>query len=441
MTQNLKETLMQPQTDTDAAQPAEHDAPVETFDPAQQSLADALRVSFIILQVVMVLLLLAYLGSGVFSVDAQHKAVRLRFGQIVGQPGEQVYSEGWHFGLPYPIEQVIRVPVNPRSIDMGLTFMPHERQRGNQGLDPTRDGSLITGDANIVHGQFDVRYTITDPAAYVRNVGTIELADDLVRLFAEQGVVHAVAQMEADRFLRGAEVTRARQHAQNQLDLMDTGIGIETFLLRDPQPPARVASAFDAVTEAESRRSNMIEEARTEQQRILAEAAGEAALPSDTGDQGPLLSLILAYERAVQLDETTEAERLNDMLDRAFRQLAVPLSLDEPDGPTMPIGAETARVIQSAQSYRSGIVQQVRAEASRVQGLSEQFATHRQLLLDRLWQEAKGEILTGEIETIYTMPSQLYLETNRDPAVQREQEMQRLREMSEQVEGAEQQSQ
>ncbi|MFW6059721.1 MAG: hypothetical protein ACODAQ_06035, partial [Phycisphaeraceae bacterium] len=233
----------------------------------------------------------------------------------------------------------------------------------------------------------------------------------------------------------------ARLHAQERLDAMDTGVGIETFLLRNPQPPQAVADAFDAVTEAESSRSNMIEEARTEQQRILAEAAGRAALPSDEADQGSLLSLILTYERAVQLDEAEEVQRLDAMLDRAFRQLAVPVALEEAEGPTVPIGAEAARVIQSARSYRSGIVQQVRAEASRVQGLSAQFASHRDLLIDRLWQSAREQILTGDVETIYTMPGQLYLETNRDPAIQREQEMRRLRELSEQQEEGEQQPQ
>ncbi|MFW6060638.1 MAG: SPFH domain-containing protein, partial [Phycisphaeraceae bacterium] len=237
MSQELKDPLAPPQPEAAAPHAPEAEESVEAFDPAQQSLADALRVSFMILKGVMVLLLLIYLGSGTFSVDAKHKAVRLRFGQIVGQPGQQVYDEGWYIGLPYPIEQKIHVPVSPRSVNVGTAFMPSGQYRQGQGLDPISDGSLITGDANIVHGQFDVRYTIRDPAAYVRNVGSMELADELVRLFAEQGIVHAVAQMEADRFIRGADMTQARLHAQERLDAMDTGVGIETFLLRNPQPP------------------------------------------------------------------------------------------------------------------------------------------------------------------------------------------------------------
>ena len=76
---------------TAPAEPADlhprlHDAPHgERLDAAQQSLADALRTSFSLLKWVMLVLLVIYLFSGWFSVDAQHRAVRLRFGQIVNQ--------------------------------------------------------------------------------------------------------------------------------------------------------------------------------------------------------------------------------------------------------------------------------------------------------------------------------------------------------------------
>ncbi|HEX7010798.1 MAG TPA: hypothetical protein VF184_12515, partial [Phycisphaeraceae bacterium] len=100
-----------------------HDHHLEELDPAQQSLSDALRVSFLILKAVMVVLLVLYLFSGVFSVtEGQEQAVRLRFGRIVGRPGQQVYERGWHLGLPYPIERVIKVPVAPRQVSLANAF-------------------------------------------------------------------------------------------------------------------------------------------------------------------------------------------------------------------------------------------------------------------------------------------------------------------------------
>lgn len=57
------------------------------LDPAQQSLAEALRVSFGILKVAMLALLVAYAFSGTFSVGSNEVALRLRFGEYVGSPG------------------------------------------------------------------------------------------------------------------------------------------------------------------------------------------------------------------------------------------------------------------------------------------------------------------------------------------------------------------
>ena len=57
------------------------------LDPAQQSLAEALRLSFGILKITMLALLVVYALSGTFSVGSNEVAVRLRFGDYVGAPG------------------------------------------------------------------------------------------------------------------------------------------------------------------------------------------------------------------------------------------------------------------------------------------------------------------------------------------------------------------
>jgi hypothetical protein len=79
------------------------------LDPAQQSLAEALRVSFGILKVAMLALLVAYAFSGTFSVGSNEVALRLRFGDYVGAPGERVLERGTYLAAPFPLEQVIKV--------------------------------------------------------------------------------------------------------------------------------------------------------------------------------------------------------------------------------------------------------------------------------------------------------------------------------------------
>src|SRR6267143_7242474 len=89
-------------------------APVpETPDDAgSQALADALRSSFAIIRVVMVILVLLFLGSGFFTVGSQEKAVILRFGKPIGVGAQALLGPGPHWAFPYPIDEVKKIPVN-----------------------------------------------------------------------------------------------------------------------------------------------------------------------------------------------------------------------------------------------------------------------------------------------------------------------------------------
>lgn len=130
------------------------------IDPAQQSLADALRVSFTILKLIMLVLVVFYLGSNIFNVPTQNTAVRLRFGEVVSDP---LPPGGPHFAMPYPIEQVINIRTSPQTLSLSRQFWfevtdadagktASELADSKQGpLNPERDGYLITGDSNIVH--------------------------------------------------------------------------------------------------------------------------------------------------------------------------------------------------------------------------------------------------------------------------------------------------
>ena len=55
-----------------------------SLDPAQQSLSDALRLSFAVLKVVMIVLAVFFLASGFFTVNQKQAALVLRFGVPLG---------------------------------------------------------------------------------------------------------------------------------------------------------------------------------------------------------------------------------------------------------------------------------------------------------------------------------------------------------------------
>ncbi len=413
---------------------------IDALDPAQQSLSDALRVSFMILKGIMACLLIAYCFTGIFRVEANQVAVRLQFGKIIGEGGGQVYTTGWHFGWPYPIEQKIYLPTNLQafSIDRSFWFSVNPADAGKtveelteaysrRELDPEKDGFLITGDANIIHARFKVTYLITDPVDFITNVGEAETqdpmfasrpynplanAEQLVRAAVEEGVIFAVAQTNADDVLKKLEVDKlAREHAQDVLDAQKAGITIPLdggITIDDPTMPMSVRPAYYAVINAESERAQKVNDAEKERTTTLNAAAGEANLE--------LFKLIQTYEYHHAAGETKAENDVEQVLDRAFDSFQI-------QGKS--IGGDAARIINEARAYKTQVVEQVRSEARSFTSLLDLYHQNPALVRARLWQQAKEQIFTGDVETFYA-DGKVYLVTNRDPNVRREREKQAL---------------
>lgn len=417
----------------------------DELDPAQRSLADALRVSFVVLQIVMVILLLLYLGSNVFNVNSQQVAVRLRFGKIVGETKEQqvIPPGGPHFALPYPIEQVVFVPTSQQQLSINDAFwfeitaaqagQTTDEMTGKMGpLNPEKDGSLITGDANIVHARWSMSYHIDDPIAFITHVAqptgeagaVLEAASAVVRAAAEQAVVAAIAETTADDVLRGREsvALTVQAKANRVLREMETGIVIDSLSLDRPTMPMSVRPDFDAVINAENTKARLIDEAEKERARILGEAAGEAALPTMEESTGPLLQVIGAYEAAVTRGDDEAVRQLEEQLDRAFASLELAVG-----DRVVPIGGEAARIMKDAIGFRTRIESEVRAEAALFQSEFEQYLRYPQVVKANKWYQAVSQMLTGDVETIFLPPGQPYVELNRDPDVRRQREEEALR--------------
>ena len=407
---------------SDVSRPTDNPAP-PALDAAQQSLAEALRVSFAILKLAMAALLIAYALSGTFSVGSNEVALRLRFGDYVGDPGNRVLERGTYLAAPFPIEQVVKVDTRPSSLVLDKEFwfettaqesgLTRRQLQGQKALplNPLRDGSLISGDSSIIHAKWTLTWRVSDPVAFLTNVGSKQLAGDIVRLVAQQGIVHAVAQLAADDLLRGI-VNRelAVGLMQDRLDGMRSGLVIDQLALDKVSAPMRVAGSFDAVTSAESDRAGRIVAAQQERARILGETAGEAS--------SEILEAMSAYEQAVEQGDDDGARATQERIDASLADLRI--------GNT-PIGGEVARIINSSKTYRTQIVERVGSEAQSFELLLPQYQQNPRLVLAKLWEDARETILTGDVETFYTVPGQLELQLNRDPELQKERQKQQLR--------------
>lgn len=402
-------------------------ADIELLDPAQQSLAEALRVSFGILKAAMVLALVAYAFSGTFSVGSNEVALRLRFGDYVGSPGQRVLERGTYLAAPFPLEQVVKVDTRPMTlaIDEAFWYESGDRDQGMtrdqirnsraRPLNPVRDGSLVTGDMNIAHARWTVTYHVTDPVAFVTNVGERPLAESLVACAAQQGIVQAIAQLPADDLLKGL-VNRevATAVAQRRLTEMGTGLTIDQLTLDKVSAPVSVIASFDAVTTAESDRSQRIVAAQQDRARILGETAGEGA--------EKILALLDRFERAGEAGTPDEAAASERGIEEAFGELRI-------EGAS--IGGEVAQVVNAAKTYRTQVVERVKGDSETFQRLLPQYERNPRIILSRLWEDARERILTGDVETFYTVPGKLELQLNRDPVIQKERQQEQIRSLKE----------
>jgi membrane protease subunit HflK len=399
------------------------------FDPAAQSLADALQVCFTGLKVLMVILVGYYMVSNVFNVRTNEMAVKLRFGKIIEA---NLTSGGPYFALPYPIDRVIPVDISPKVLTLNKSFWFEFDEKRDAGkttdelaeskmgpLNPEKDGSLITGDANIVHTQWSLTYFVQKPDDYIKNIGDDEeLVKDIVRVAAEQAIVHNVAQLTADQLLKG--VTNAesiKKLLQDTLDQLQTGLKIQQVSITRMSVPLSTRPAFQAVLNAENEKAREIESAQELRVNILSTAAGEA--------HEQLLQLVQQYENAVDAseagidDQTAPLKKVNGELETALDNLNI-------NG--TPISGEVAGIINEAQVYRTSVVEKVQAEAQKLDQLYDQYKQSPRIIEQRLIQDARRDILSSEMnETFYvTKDGQQYLELNRDPAVKRERERRRL---------------
>ena len=240
-------------------------------DAARAALESTVTLSLRVLRGAMVVLGVLFLGSGLFTVEQGDVAFVRRLGKIQGSPDTRTLDPGAHWAWP-AIDEVVRVPA--RRVERLATFAfalqltnaeavtgrPPKREGG---LDPERDGYLVTGDTNILHATFAARYDIDDPYAFASRA---EDAVALARPVFERAITRAAAGSSVDDLLtarKEAFLQEVQTSAQETLSRLGTGIrllGVE--LTQDLAPPPQVRDAFSAVARAAQDRDRLRSEAR-----------------------------------------------------------------------------------------------------------------------------------------------------------------------------------
>jgi modulator of FtsH protease HflK len=302
-----------------AAKPEAPLAPEIREDAGSQALSDALRSSFAVIKVIMLGLVVVFLCSGLRIVGPQEKAVILRFGKPVGQGEDALLGPGAHWAFPYPIDEIVRIPVGQvQTVASTIGWYGTTAAAEAAGtepppgpsLNPDRDGYLLTGDENIVHARGSLRYRITEPG--LRYEFELNRASNLVQNAFNNALIYAACRYKVDDALT-SDVAGFRETVRTRLEQL---IGLENLGATVDQielqliPPRQLKAKFDAVLEAQFNSSKEISDAKSFASRTLSEAKAEAGALESAGetDRKRLVEFVAA-----------EARRFDDLLP-AFRR-------------------------------------------------------------------------------------------------------------------------
>jgi membrane protease subunit HflK len=273
------------------SQPAVPPPAPELEDAGSRALSEALRSSFAIVKVVMVVLVIVFFASGVFTVPAQQKAIILRFGRPVGVGEQQLLGPGLHWSFPAPIDEVQRIPIaeiqRVNSTVGWYQTSPEAEQAGQEpeagaSLNPAVDGYTITSDANIIHVRAELQYRIVRPLDYALNFVN---ASSIVQSDLDEALFYASSQFKVDAALRENKLafqeliqTRVRE----LVDAQKLGISVEGATVTTIAP-RQVKQAFDDVAKAETAKRTAVDEANAYSGRLLNTAQGEATSIENSG--------------------------------------------------------------------------------------------------------------------------------------------------------------
>jgi membrane protease subunit HflK len=201
---------------------------------------------------ILVLIGAIWIGSGLYRVDAQERAVVLRFGKLLHTVGP-----GYNWHLPWPIERKIIVNVS------------HQ-------YSVVDDASMLTADTNLVEVKSAVQYIQPDAVKLLFKVRDVE---DTLTQVSESAMREAIGQASLDKAL-GYDVSitaRAKFLLQRTLDSYDMGVQILGVKLTGVNVPEAVQDSQRDAIKADKDRQRYQQEAEIYRNDVLPRARGAAA--------------------------------------------------------------------------------------------------------------------------------------------------------------------
>ena len=417
------------------------DGPLDTsnMDVASRSLAEALRLSFRVLTLLMIGVLIAFAVSGFSFVDSGQVGVKKVFGRVTGTSPS---GGGLTYTWPYPVGEIELVDVRERQLQIKDFWMLEtgldagkdmsQRTSMSKGLQPVLDGALFTGDRNLIHARIDCRYRVTDPVTYLAQIAQVKSSDILaesdrdkaleqvIGMAVSRAAIREAAQRTAQNLKthKGSFEEVVRLAAQQELDAMLGGsdrkqVVVVNTLLMDIEWPVQAQPAYVAADQArkdfQGKRNDAIRQAR----EVLNQAAGDgyarlvgtpwrddpAVIGSDANFIGQYQQLREeANRKAVLADKADKAGDSDlaadlrtdaDALETQAREV-----LERIDNELMSnrVKGQASTIIARARAELADYIQAMKGREDRLTKLLPEYEKSPEMLMDRLWRETWDQI-------------------------------------------------
>lgn len=400
----------------------------EPLSPGYTYFSNALKVSFTLLKVIIIILIGVFIVSGFRKVEHDEQALVLRFGKIRGLGDNRILGPGLKVLWPYPVHEIIKIPVQ-RKINVPLNLFWYYQKPGDemdekptymeQTLNPLTDGyCLVRGekqgtliettegsDYNILHSKWVLTYQIVNPESFYKNCFVDEsglqagqnygdVIEQNITPFLEDLLSDAVVRtmvnytIEEAMYERSSSVTeRVKELLQEKLDQLGSGIRVIEVQRSRIAVPRQVSQAFQAAHSAVQAREKTISEAKLYYEKTLSETAGSVAVE--------LLKTLH--------DKNADAAQTEQLW--------------------LHLAGKAQEQIADARAYKTKVVEAARANADYLLQILPEYRKHPKLVVQRIYKDAMEQIIQNADEKIIMQPAQtrggteIRVQLNRDPTL------------------------
>ena len=241
------------------------------------------------------ILIILWLLTGFYKVNANEQGVVLRFGEWV-----RTTLPGLHYHLPYPIE----IAKTPKVTKVNKTEIGFRTLNNTQRM-LLEESLMLTGDENIVDINFSVFWVINDAGKFLfklRNpdANIKSISESVMReVIGNTPIADALAERRQEIEILSLE------KIQKVLDNYESGIKVTQLQLQKVDPPDQVIDSFRDVQRARADKEKIINEAIAYKNDIIPRARGESE---------KIIQEAEAYKREVVARSEGDAQRFESVL-------------------------------------------------------------------------------------------------------------------------------